>query len=154
MLAELRLNSLSIFNSIVTLVIVSSIDRIPRPLSASIKSSFNHLSRVLGISTIISIPITQSINLRGISKSLKAYAIENEENNNINILENEKYKNRLFNIPPQSFQYPSYFSGTWSCDYNFQTALFTPTIPFQQIARDQNIAGNHDSEFLFIYNHF
>lgn len=57
------------------------------------------------------------------------------------ILEDVKYKRSLFNLPPSEMTYPDYFQGDWNVNYVFDGAGFTSKIPFDQIARDPNIAG-------------
>ena len=57
------------------------------------------------------------------------------------ILEDVKYKRSLFNLPPSEITYPDYFQGDWNVNYIFDGAGFTNKIPFDQIARDPNIAG-------------
>jgi len=57
------------------------------------------------------------------------------------ILEDVKYKRSLFNLPPSEMTYPDYFQGDWNVNYVFDGAGFTSKIPFDQIARDPNVAG-------------
>ena len=111
----------------------------PRTLSTNMKSNVAFLSKIIGISTLYS---SENV-FSNILKPSNSFAEELSSLNDSdkNLLENEKYKKNIFNVPPQAFQYPLYFEGTWLCDYDFQSAIFTPTIPFQQLSSDVNVAG-------------
>lgn len=57
------------------------------------------------------------------------------------LLDSDRYKKQLFNIPPKVVQYPDYFEGTWRTNLTFKDAKFSSAIPFKALAMDVNIAG-------------
>eukprot|EP01041_Mallomonas_annulata_P012500 gene12500-26310_t len=57
------------------------------------------------------------------------------------LLDNEIYTKPLLNLPPNRFEYPSFFQAVWNIDLIYKDAKFTNAIEFNKLARDVNVPG-------------